>query len=104
MIISGGANIYPAEVEAALYRHPAVGDCSVIGIPDDEWGEAVLAVVEPRAAVTEDELIAFCRDNLAHFKCPRRIAFVDALPRDPNGKVRKRELRDRYWAGRERKI
>jgi long-chain acyl-CoA synthetase len=104
MIISGGANVYPAEVEAALYKHPAVGDCSVIGVPDDEWGEAVLAVVEPRAPVTEDELIAFCRDNLAHFKCPKAIKFVDALPRDPNGKVRKRELRDPYWAGRERKI
>jgi long-chain acyl-CoA synthetase len=104
MIISGGANIYPAEVEAALFRHPSVGDCSVIGIPDDEWGEAVLAVVEPRAPVSADELIAFCRDNLAHYKCPRVIKFVTELPRDPNGKVRKRELRDPYWAGRTRKI
>ena len=104
MIISGGANIYPAEVEATLFRHPAVGDCSVIGIPDDEWGEAVLAVVEPRAPVSADELIAFCRDNLAHYKCPRVIKFVTELPRDPNGKVRKRELRDPYWAGRTRKI
>jgi long-chain acyl-CoA synthetase len=104
MIISGGANIYPAEVEATLFRHPGVGDCSVIGVPDDEWGEAVLAVVEPRAPVSADELIAFCRDNLAHYKCPRVIKFVSALPRDPNGKVRKRELRDPYWAGRERKI
>ena len=104
MIISGGANIYPAEVEAALFQHPAVGDCSVIGIPDDEWGEAVLAVVERRGDVSEEELIAFCRENLAHYKCPKRVQFVDALPRDPNGKVRKRELRDPYWAGRERKI
>ena len=104
MIISGGANIYPAEVEAVLYKHPAVGDCSVIGIPDDEWGESVLAVVEPRGPVTEDELIAFSRDNLAHFKCPRRVEFVEQVPRDPNGKVRKRELRDRHWAGREKKI
>jgi long-chain acyl-CoA synthetase len=104
MIISGGANIYPAEVEATLFRHPAVGDCSVVGIPDDEWGEAVLAVVEPRAPASADELIAFCRDNLAHYKCPRSIKFVAELPRDPNGKVRKRELRDPYWAGRTRKI
>jgi long-chain acyl-CoA synthetase len=104
MIISGGANIYPAEVEATLYRHPAVGDCTVIGIPDDEWGESVLAIVEPRAPVTEEELIIFCRDNLAHFKCPKAVKLVDALPRDPNGKIRKRELRDPYWAGRERNI
>ncbi|MGH2728687.1 MAG: AMP-binding enzyme, partial [Actinomycetota bacterium] len=104
LIISGGANIYPAEVEAVLYRHPAVGDCSVIGIPDDEWGEAVLAVVEPRGPVTGDELIAFCRANLAHYKCPRRVELVEKLPRDESGKVRKRELRDPYWAGRERRI
>jgi long-chain acyl-CoA synthetase len=104
LIISGGANIYPAEVEAVLYRHPAVGDCAVIGIPDDEWGEAVLAVVEPRAPASPDDLIAFCRANLAHYKCPRRVELVDKLPRDESGKVRKRELRDPYWAGRERKI
>ncbi len=104
MIISGGANIYPAEVEAVLYRHPAVGDCTVIGIPDEEWGESVLGIVEPRAPVSEDELIAFCRANLAHYKCPKRIEFLDTMPRDPNGKVRKRELRDRHWAGRDRKI
>ncbi len=104
MIISGGANIYPAEVEAVLYRHPAVGDCTVIGVPDDEWGESVLGIVELRAPASEDELIAFCRANLAHFKCPRRVEFIDRLPRDPNGKVRKRELRDRHWAGREKKI
>ena len=104
LIISGGANIYPAEVEAVLYRHPAVGDCAVIGIPDDEWGEAVLAVVEPRAHAGPDELIAFCRANLAHYKCPRLVELVEKLPRDESGKVRKRELRDPYWAGRERKI
>ena len=104
MIISGGANIYPAEVEAVLYRHPAVGDCAVIGVPDDEWGEAVLAVVEPRAPVTGDDLIAFCRANLAHYKCPRLVELVDKLPRDESGKVRKRELRDPHWADRERKI
>ena len=104
LIISGGANIYPAEVEAVLYRHPAVGDCAVIGVPDEEWGESVLAVVEPRTAATPDELIAFCRDHLAHYKCPKAVEFVEQFPRDENGKVRKRELRDRYWAGRARKI
>ncbi|MGH2784767.1 MAG: AMP-binding enzyme, partial [Actinomycetota bacterium] len=104
LIISGGANIYPAEVEAVLYRHPAVGDCAVIGVPDDEWGEAVLAVVEPRAPVEGADLIAFCRENLAHYKCPRRVELVEKLPRDESGKVRKRELRDPFWAGRDRKI
>jgi long-chain acyl-CoA synthetase len=104
MIISGGANIYPAEVEAVLYRHPAVGDVAVVGVPDDEWGESVLAIVEPRGPVVPDELITFARDHLAHFKCPRAVELVDRLPRDENGKVRKRELRDRYWAGREKKI
>jgi long-chain acyl-CoA synthetase len=104
LIISGGANVYPAEVEAVLFRHPAVADCAVIGIPDDEWGEAVLAVVEARAPVDEREIIAFARERLAHYKCPRRVELVEELPRDENGKVRKRELRDRYWAGRPRKI
>jgi long-chain acyl-CoA synthetase len=104
LIISGGANVYPAEVESVLYAHPAVGDCAVIGVPDPEWGERVKAIVEPRADVTADELIAFCRANLSHDKCPKEIAFVEELPRDPNGKVRKRELRDRYWAAAGRKI
>lgn len=104
MIISGGANIYPAEVEGVLYRHPAVGDCAVIGIPDAEWGESVLAIVEPRASVEPEEIIAFCRENLAHYKCPKRVEIVQTLPRDENGKVRKRLLRDPYWAGQERKI
>jgi long-chain acyl-CoA synthetase len=104
LIISGGANVYPAEVEAVLYAHPAVGDCAVIGVPDPEWGEQVKAIVEPRGEVTAEELIAFCRTNLAHDKCAKSVDFVDALPRDPNGKVRKRELRDRYWAAKGRKI
>lgn len=104
LIISGGANVYPAEVEAALYQHPAVADVAVVGVPDDEWGEAVKAVVQPRGPVSEDALIAFCRDHLAHYKCPRTVDFVEVLPRDENGKVRKRELRERYWAGRARRI
>ncbi|MCB2061333.1 MAG: AMP-binding protein [Novosphingobium sp.] len=102
MIISGGANIYPAEVEAVLFNHPAVGDAAVIGVPDDHWGERVKAIIEPRAEVTESEIITFCRDNLAHYKCPTSVDFVEKLPRDPNGKIRKRELREAYWqdAGR----
>lgn len=102
MVISGGANIYPAEVEAVLFNHPAVGDVAVIGVPDAEFGESVKAIVEPRAQVTEAEIIAFCRSHLAHYKCPRSVDFVAELPRDPSGKIRKRELREPYWqaAGR----
>ena len=98
MIISGGANIYPAEVEAVLFNHPAVGDVSVIGVPDAHWGEKVKAIVELRGAAGEADIIAFCRTHLAHYKCPTSVDFVDTLPRDPNGKVRKRELRESYWA------
>jgi long-chain acyl-CoA synthetase len=101
LIISGGVNIYPAEVDAVLLEHPAVADAAVIGVPNDEWGEEVLAVIEPREGVTcnadlADELLAFCRDRLAHYKCPRRVEFVDRLPRQDNGKIYKRLLRDRY--------
>jgi len=104
MIISGGANIYPAEVESVLFNHPAVGDAAVIGVPDDHWGERVKAIVEPREAVTEEELIAYCREHLAHYKCPTSVDLVDQLPRDPNGKIRKRELREKYWADAGRAI
>ncbi len=103
VIISGGVNIYPAEVDAVLLDHSAVGDAATIGIPDTEWGEAVLAVVELRDGVAPtadlaDELAGFCRERLAGFKCPRRVEFVDELPRQDNGKIYKRVLRDRYRA------
>jgi long-chain acyl-CoA synthetase len=98
MIISGGANIYPAEVEAVLFNHPAVGDAAVIGVPDAEFGESVKAIVEPRTETSEADIIAFCRANLAHYKCPKSVDLVPELPRDPNGKIRKRELREPYWA------
>lgn len=104
MIISGGSNIYPAEVEAELFNHPAVADATVIGVPDAQWGESVKAIVEPRDTVTEQEIIDFCRSRLAHYKCPKTVELVDRLPRDPNGKVRKRELRDRYWGEAERRV
>jgi len=104
LIISGGANVYPAEVEALLLQHDAVADVAVIGIPDDEWGERVHAIVEPRTPVTPDDLIAFAREHLAHYKCPRSVELVERLPRDENGKVRKRELREPYWAGRDARI
>ena len=101
LIISGGVNIYPAEVDAILLDHPAVADVATIGLPNEEWGEEVLAVVEPKAGIDPspelgDELIAFARERLAHYKCPRRVDFIDHLPRLDNGKIYKRLLRDRY--------
>ena len=100
LIISGGVNIYPAEIDAVLLTHPAVADVGTIGIPDDEWGETVLAVVEPKPDADRltlpDELLTFCREHLAAFKCPRAVDLVDMLPRDENGKLYKRRLRDQY--------
>ena len=95
VVIGGGENIYPAEVEAVLARHPAVADVAVLGRPDPAWGEAVHAVIIPAAgqAVPAAEIIAWCRDRLAHFKCPKSVEFTDALPRTTTGKVLKRELR-----------
>lgn len=106
MVISGGTNIYPAEVEAVLIAHPAVADCAVFGIPDDEWGEEVKAAVEfeTGAVATEDDLIAWCRGRLAGFKCPRSVDFHESMPREATGKLKKRHLRDVYWQGRERAI
>ena len=109
MIISGGVNIYPAEIEGTLIEHPDVVDCAVFGIPDDDWGEQVKAVIELPAGkkatpAIAESILTFCRENLAAYKCPRSIDFIDALPRDPNGKLYKRRLRDPYWEGRERAI
>jgi long-chain acyl-CoA synthetase len=103
LIISGGANIYPAEVESVLMSHPQIADAAVVGIPDAEMGKAVLAVVELRAGeqATADEIIAFTRRDLAHYKCPRRVEFVERLPREPQGKVRKWELVQRYQGASE---
>jgi len=100
MVLRGGVNIYPAEIEAVLQQHPAVVDCAVFGVPDDRLGEELQALVEARGEVTPDALRAHCRDRLADFKVPRYIDIVDALPRDPMGKVLKRHLRDQRWAGR----
>jgi long-chain acyl-CoA synthetase len=98
MIVSGGENVYPIEVEEALSQHPAVADVAVIGVPDARWGETVKALVVPRdgARPEPDELVAFARDRLAGYKLPRAIEFVDGFPRTPTGKVLKRELRARY--------
>jgi len=99
LIISGGVNIYPAEVEAVLLGHPAVGDAGVVGVPDDEWGEIVVAAVEPHAGIEPspalgDEIVEWCRDRIAHYKCPRRVEFTEALPRHDNGKLYKHQLRE----------
>jgi fatty-acyl-CoA synthase/long-chain acyl-CoA synthetase len=106
MIISGGVNIYPAEVEAVLHAHPAVADAAVIGVPDPEWGESVKAVVQLRSGMdaTADELIAFCAERVAGFKKPRSVDFVDLLPRDAAGKLLKRTIREPYWAGAGRRV
>ncbi len=109
MIISGGVNIYPQETENLLITHPKVMDAAVIGVPDEDLGEAVKAVVQPSEGVEpgpelERELIAFCREHLAHFKCPRSIDFEAELPRLPTGKLYKRLLRDRYWADHNSRI
>jgi acyl-CoA synthetase (AMP-forming)/AMP-acid ligase II len=104
MIISGGVNIYPQEAENLLALHPKVMDVAVFGVPDAEMGEAVKAVVQPADMASagpdlERELIAYCRDRLAHYKCPRTIDFRDELPRHPTGKLYKRLLKDEYWSG-----
>jgi acyl-CoA synthetase (AMP-forming)/AMP-acid ligase II len=106
MIISGGLNIYPQEIEQVIWTHSAVQDCAVIGTPDAEWGEVVTAVVElrSRASVSAEEIMNLCKARLGSVKVPKKIEFVNELPRSPNGKVLKREIRDRYWNGLARKI
>ena len=106
MIVSGGENIYPAEVENALMLHPAVADGAVIGVPDEQWGEAVKAcvVLKRGAAATEREIVDFMRDRIAHFKCPKSVDFVEAIPRNPTGKILKRVLREPYWKDRTRRV
>jgi long-chain acyl-CoA synthetase len=101
MIISGGENVYPREIEEVLYRHPAILEAAVIGIPDDYWVEKVHAVIALKKGkeVTAEELIAFCKKSLAGYKTPKSIEFVDALPKNPAGKILKRELRGKYWKG-----
>jgi len=106
MIISGGENIYPREIEEVLIRHEAVREVAVIGIPDSKWGEAIKAVVAllPGESATEEELIAFCKDNIASYKKPKSVDFVDELPKNNYGKILKRDLRARYWKDKTRKV
>jgi long-chain acyl-CoA synthetase len=106
MIVSGGENIYPAEVENVLLAVPGIVDAAVVGVPDDTWGETVKAIVVrgPGSDVDADIVIGFCRDRLAHYKCPTSVDFTDILPRNPSGKILKRELREPYWVGRQRRV
>jgi long-chain acyl-CoA synthetase len=109
MIVSGGVNIYPQEAENVLVMHPKLVDAAVFGVPNDEFGEEVKAVVQPVAGVEggpdlEAELIEYCRAHLAGYKCPRTVEFEVELPRDPNGKLYKRRIRERYWQGRASRI
>lgn len=106
MIVSGGVNIYPAEVESAIYGHPDVAEVAVIGVPDDKWGEAVKAIVVPKPgnALSEQDVVVFARERIAGYKVPKSVSFIDALPRNASGKVLKTALRKPYWAGRDRQV
>lgn len=106
MIVSGGENVYPAEVENVLMTHPGIADAAVVGVPDQRWGEAVKAVVVARngCVLSADDVIGFARNRLAGFKLPKSVDFVEELPRNPSGKLLKRELREPYWAGTDRRI
>jgi acyl-CoA synthetase (AMP-forming)/AMP-acid ligase II len=106
MIITGGFNVYPSEIEQVIWGHPAVQECAVVGVPDDKWGEAVTAVIElkPGATVGADEIIALCKARLGSVKAPKAVAFWETLPRTPVGKVSKKDIRAGFWAGRERAI
>ncbi len=106
MIISGGENVYPAEVENAIYSHPSVSDVAVIGVPDTKWGEAIKAfvVLKPEADQDAQAIIDFTRTQIASYKCPKTIDFIDVLPRNPSGKVLRRELREPFWQGKRRSV
>jgi fatty-acyl-CoA synthase/long-chain acyl-CoA synthetase len=106
MVISGGMNIYPAEIEAALEAHPDIYEVAVFGIPSEEWGESVHAVVvvRPGAAMTEDDVVAYARQHLAGYKIPRSVTWADELPKTGSGKLLKRELRAPFWAGHDRMV
>ena len=106
MIVSGGENVYPAEVENALMAHPAIADVAVIGVPDEKWGEVPMALVvrKPDTQVTESEILTFARERLAGFKTPKTVSWIDVLPRNPSGKILKKDLREPYWKGHTRRV
>ncbi|NWF91547.1 MAG: long-chain-fatty-acid--CoA ligase [Syntrophaceae bacterium] len=106
MILTGGENVYSTEVENVLYMHPDILECAVVGVPDQKWGEAVkgIVVLKPGRNASEQEIIQFCKDRMAHYKAPKSIDFIDVLPRTGSGKIHKKGLRDKYWAGYEKKV
>jgi acyl-CoA synthetase (AMP-forming)/AMP-acid ligase II len=106
MVISGGMNIYPAEIESALEHHPEIYDVAVIGVPSEEWGESVHAIVVPApgAALSADGVIAYAREHLASYKIPRSVSFAQEIPRNASGKILKRELRAPFWKGQSRQV
>jgi len=106
MILTGGENVYSTEVENILYMHPAILECAVVGVPDEKWGEAVkgIVVLKPDQKATEQEIIQFCKERMTHYKAPKSIDFIEALPRTGSGKIHKKGLRDSYWAGYEKKV
>jgi acyl-CoA synthetase (AMP-forming)/AMP-acid ligase II len=106
MIISGGENIYSREIEDVILKHPAVYEVAVIGIPDQTWGEAIKAIVslKPDQKITQADIIDFCKDHLASYKKPKSVEFVRKIPKNSYGKVLKRELREKYWIGEDRRV
>lgn len=106
MIISGGENIYPAEVENAVFAHPDVADVAVIGVPDEKWGESVKAivVVKPGTRPSPEDIIAFTKERIARYKCPKSVDFIDAMPRNPSGKILRKDLREKYWSAADRRV
>ena len=106
MIVSGGENVYPAEVENAIFGHPEVADVAVIGVPDEKWGEAVKAIIVPKegANPSPESVIAWARERIAGYKCPKSVDLIDALPRNPSGKILRKDLREPYWEGQERRV
>jgi fatty-acyl-CoA synthase len=106
MIISGGENVYPREIENCIFQHQAIADCGVIGIPSEKWGETIHAVIvlKKDATLELEEIIEFCRERIAHFKCPKTVEFIDELPRNPSGKVLKKDLRKKHWGDQARGV
>ena len=106
MVVSGGENIYPREIENLLFEHPAVADAAVIGIPSEQWGESLLAFItlKPGESAVSDDIIEFCRSKLAGYKIPRQVEFIDVIPRNASGKVLKKDLREPYWENVERRV